>query len=1251
MVSALKNNPASSRLNESRSRSAEGSKPASKTTSSKKTAVEQQQDLQDKVVLQNAPSTQVREFAQTSKGHANDGVNAAQLAQSRGVDLSPEIRTQGVNAVGQPKSPAQPEYDPGYDAKELYESMHGGMFGAGTDEERLLKALDGKTPQQIDALKSEYQDHYGRNLDADVKSELGGSDLRQAESLLEGDQAASDATALHQAMKGGTGIGTNESQIFETLEGKSAGEIEEIKQAYQDQTGNSLENHLKGELGGAELYRAQGLLNGDTAATDAAKLNEAMKGGLTGAGTDEAAVFTALEDKSPQEREAIIKAYDEQYGDGRTGTLQNHISEEFSGVQADRANALLKGDAAVAEAAKIEQAANGGFLGIGTNEDAINSAFEGKTAQERADIETAYNSKYGDLRHELKDELGTNELGKTTALLERGELTGAEKIYYASAGVGTDEDTIQQTLAGKSKEEVAQLRKNYQQQFGKSLGQTLQGEMGGRDLFDAQMSLKGRPENAHEALEQANERYDFERSGPLNVVSNSVMNTFTDKGELLDRNNARANAAYESAMEKGFMTLDEQARVEKLTGFSNMDVNTYREAKDSMADTAGTVAATAASVAVVVGTAGTATPLAVGLMAGVAGAGARVTTSGLISGKGYSSGDALKDAGVGAVDGAFTVAGAGAGNAVAKTVVGSMSRKTLARAGVKNASAELTELTGKELLERSVVKRTLAGATQGGTDGLIGGAAGGAALAGFDDKTWDDGVAKGLERVAKSSAMGAGLGLGAGGLIGGGMGTVRKDLGIIDENKILHRSQNGKNHWQTVGRYNDMLTVNKAVERTPRQVSIKGPQGAQQVKVYGAANAAEAARIQGALDKAAKLPGAKMPTEVHVRSHIGDITDSAHKPTGNIGGLGGDGQRVMIARNALGDDNNAAHVIHHEMGHNIDTRLGPGYKRLTDTKGSHLFGKGKSVSDYAAKNAAEDFAETHRVVVQHYDRILKDPDRYLRGDIGKKIDFIMQEVYGVNPRTGAKVKPSKPGMGGAPAKPGPIMPSNEGPSFLQTARLESDFKDVARRLGAAERKLEIQEGQLATIEEKFQGIPNRGYDDASHHDVTSPDFRGGGSMTTPLPRDAAEVFERSRPDPTRPKGDSWWGRSESGDWYRYQGSVGKPVHWNGATGTTGADRAMRLADVPSDIRTHNRLSDSMGDQQAKVSRLQTEFTDAEFARDFARLEFSEAVEGVTKNPALREMNYSELLKAARSGEHPHAVEAQELLAKLGVGLD
>ena len=96
----------------------------------------------------------------------------------------------------------------------------------------------------------------------------------------------------------------------------------------------------------------------------------------------------------------------------------------------------------------------------------------------------------------------------------------------------------------------------------------------------------------------------------------------------------------------------------------------------------------------------------------------------------------------------------------------------------------------------------------------------------------------------------------------------------------------------------------------------------------------------------------------------------------------------------LANADRASFVVHHEVGHNADTALGT----LSTGRGQHLFGQGDTVSSYAARNAAEDFAETHRVLVRDWDEIMGDPQRYLDGsDVGIKLAFVLDEVYAIQP--------------------------------------------------------------------------------------------------------------------------------------------------------------------------------------------------------------------------------------------------------------
>jgi hypothetical protein len=572
--------------------------------------------------------------------------------------------------------------------------MHGGITGWGTDEEALFKALDGKSKEQIEKIKANYKDHYGKDLTADLKKDLSGKDYQRAEALLKGNQSAADATAIQQSV--GT-LWNDDKQIQQTLTGKTAEQRKAIADEYKKQTGKELKTELTREMSGTDRDQALALLDGNNAKADAAKLQQAVKG----VGTDEAAIMATLKGKSKDERAAIEKAYKDTYN----VDLKTRLKGDLDGSELDQANALLEGNQAKADAAGIKTAASGFW---GADKKGINEGLEGKTAEERKAISAAYQQTYGkELSSELKTRLSGNDLQKSEALLQRGKLSEAEQLKFALEGAGTDEEAVKKALHGKSKEEIAQIRQDYQNLTQRQLDTDIAEDMGGRDHFDVKQDLKGRAETVDEAVARANEVREFERGGSGNAVSRGFVDLFSDKGELLDKNTDRVNQSkqrFDQLVAEGRMdeAKAEKARLQELTGFATSDVETYREAKDSAADTAGTVAATAAGVAVIVASAGTATPLvATAAMAAGAGAGARVVTTGLIKGEGYAVEDALMDAGQGAIDGGTAIIGMGGAGASAKVAVkaGQESAELAARQALVTGGKNLVREAGEEAAE------------------------------------------------------------------------------------------------------------------------------------------------------------------------------------------------------------------------------------------------------------------------------------------------------------------------------------------------------------------------------------------------------------------------------------------------------------------------------------------------------------------------------------------------------------------------
>ena len=246
-------------------------------------------------------------------------------------------------AAGPQAAPQEKPVDPKMvraAANDLFKAMD----GWGTNEDALLNALRGKSPAEIKAIKAEYADHFGRDLDADIDGELGGKDLEEAKAALTADPVATAVAALDNAANGGMfGMGTDEAKIQSVFEGiKDPAERKKVIEAYKEKTGTSLDDMLKSEMSGNDLGLSQALLEGDATKANAVRLDEAMNGGFLGLGmgTDEDAVYKALEDcKDETQRKALAAAYEKKTGEPLTAAL----GREFSGAEKDVADNLLAG--------------------------------------------------------------------------------------------------------------------------------------------------------------------------------------------------------------------------------------------------------------------------------------------------------------------------------------------------------------------------------------------------------------------------------------------------------------------------------------------------------------------------------------------------------------------------------------------------------------------------------------------------------------------------------------------------------------------------------------------------------------------------------------------------------------------------------------------------------------------------------------------------------------------------------------------
>lgn len=322
------------------------------------------------------------------------------------------------------------------------------------------------------------------------------------------ERALEDAKTFFDATEGGvTGVGTNRDKMFSSLEGKSAEDLGLMRQAYRQQYGHDLDSVAHGRLSGDDRKRFDALMQGPSgkAVSDSLAIGSEIHSNWA----DQRSVLDRLEKSTPQERSALVDAYAKHYGPAKAGQsaqdfFLGQMSNKFDKAQMAQAQGLLTAKAqssAEADAAKIHAA-----LGFFSNDkQAVQSALQGKTKEQIAEIDTAYRKNYGE---SLASSLGRSTSGASRDVLLRQldppqtpraqARASAERLHEAVQGVGTDLPTIRQELQGKSRDEIAAISDAYRQKTGEPLRDRLSSELSGaeRDGVLHQLDIPDARDNA-----------------------------------------------------------------------------------------------------------------------------------------------------------------------------------------------------------------------------------------------------------------------------------------------------------------------------------------------------------------------------------------------------------------------------------------------------------------------------------------------------------------------------------------------------------------------------------------------------------------------------------------------------------------------------------------------------------------------------------------------------------------------------------
>ena len=210
------------------------------------------------------------------------------------------------------------------------EALRKAMQGFGTDEAALIKICANRTNQQRQQIKHAYKSLYGRDLIADLKSELHGK-FEDAMVALFTEPIEYDCDELRASMKG---VGTNEDTLIEIIASRSARQLAAIKAKYKEKYNRDLEEDVRKETSGTLRHLLISLLQGSRSTNQNVNQSqmsiiaqEIYKAGEAKLGTDESVFNKYFCTLSPYELAAMAQQYHKLTGH----TILQAIDKEFHG--------------------------------------------------------------------------------------------------------------------------------------------------------------------------------------------------------------------------------------------------------------------------------------------------------------------------------------------------------------------------------------------------------------------------------------------------------------------------------------------------------------------------------------------------------------------------------------------------------------------------------------------------------------------------------------------------------------------------------------------------------------------------------------------------------------------------------------------------------------------------------------------------------------------------------------------------------
>ena len=291
------------------------------------------------------------------------------------------------------------------------ETLRNAMKGFGTDEATLIKVVANRTTSQRQAIKEQYKAAFGRDLIADLKSELNGK-MEDAFIALFTNPVEFDADSLRAAM---SGAGTNEDTLIEIIASRNNEiiasrnnqQLAAIKQCYNAKYKRDLEADIKSEVHGTLEHLLVSLLQGKRSFNPhpdqgrcAAIAKEIFDAGEGKLGTDESTFNKYFVSLSPMELACVAQHYHKITGH----TILQAIDKEFHGDSKKALRTIVYATLSPSEyfATRVKDA----IKGFGTNDTLLIRILVSRDEIDMPQIKQYYKQLYGkDMVQDIKSDI------------------------------------------------------------------------------------------------------------------------------------------------------------------------------------------------------------------------------------------------------------------------------------------------------------------------------------------------------------------------------------------------------------------------------------------------------------------------------------------------------------------------------------------------------------------------------------------------------------------------------------------------------------------------------------------------------------------------------------------------------------------------------------------------------------------------------------------------------------------------------